>query len=101
VAAVRWSLAAESDLRSIVQFITRRSPAYAAATAERILAAAGTLAELPRMGRIVPEYGIETVREVILPPYRLVYRIEANGIGVIGVIHAHRDIMRKLGSEPS
>jgi hypothetical protein len=53
------------------------------------------------MGRIVPEYGIETVREVILPPYRLVYRIEANGIGVIGVIHAHRDIMRKLGSEPS
>jgi toxin ParE1/3/4 len=30
------------------------------------------LKDSPRMGRIVPEFQIETLRELILPPYRIV-----------------------------
>ena len=35
------------------------------------------LAQFPQLGRVVPEEQDENVREVILPPYRIIYRAVA------------------------
>jgi plasmid stabilization system protein ParE len=42
------------------------------------------------MGRIVPETNDETIREHLVFSYRLVYRIEAERILVVAVIHDKR-----------
>ena len=39
-----------------------------------ILARIAGLADLPDMGRVVPEFGQAYLRELIHPPYRIVYR---------------------------
>ena len=51
------------------------------------------LSLLPSMGRVVPEIGEESIREVIFYNYRVMYRLEnEESIVVLGIIHAARDI---------
>jgi plasmid stabilization system protein ParE len=42
---------------------------------------------LPRAARVVPEYRVEAVREVFERPYRIIYRIKADEIEVLTVMH--------------
>ncbi len=42
------------------------------------------------IGRKVPEYQTEDIRELIEKPYRIIYRIKANQIDVLAVIHGAR-----------
>jgi len=44
------------------------------------------------MGRVVPEIGDDTYRELIFQNYRIVYRVLATGVVIIGVIHAAMDM---------
>ena len=62
------------DLQAIFDFIARDSPHYAQSTAEGILAAIDHLEQFPFMGRHVPERPRDDLRELIKPPYRIVYR---------------------------
>ncbi|MFH0825362.1 MAG: type II toxin-antitoxin system RelE/ParE family toxin [Pseudomonadota bacterium] len=41
-----------------------------------IVSAVERLAEFPESGRIVPEFGVPNLREIIHPPFRVVYRID-------------------------
>jgi toxin ParE1/3/4 len=75
VTTVRWTPQAADDLEAIYDFIARDSPHYAQLTIEGILAAIDRLEQFPLMGRHVPESSCEDLRELIKPPYRIVYRI--------------------------
>ena len=72
---VRWTTQAADDLQAIYDFIERDSPHYAQAIVEDILASIDLLERLPLMGRHVPERPREDLRELIKPPYRIVYRV--------------------------
>jgi len=48
------------------------------------------LSEHPHMGRIVPEYGLPSLRELIHPPYRIVYLLKADEVQVIRVWRSER-----------
>ncbi len=48
------------------------------------------LSEHPQMGRIVPEYGLPLLRELIHPPYRIVYLLKADEVQVIRVWRSER-----------
>jgi len=74
VTRVRWTPQAANDLQAIYDFIARDSPHYAQLTVEEILAAIDRLEQFPLMGRHVPESSREDLRELIKPPYRIVYR---------------------------
>jgi len=52
------------------------------------------LDELPRLGRIVPELSEETVRELSLYSYRILYEIKPTHIDVLAVIHKRRDLQQ-------
>jgi toxin ParE1/3/4 len=44
-----------------------------------------TLADFPESGRIVLEFGIARLREIILPPFRIVHRIGEGRIRIVRV----------------
>ncbi len=48
------------------------------------------LSEHPQMGRIVPEFGLTSIRELIHPPYRIVYLLKADEIQIIRVWRSER-----------
>jgi toxin ParE1/3/4 len=89
VTVVRWTPQAADDLQAIYDFIARDSPHYAQLTVEKILAAIDRLEQFPLMGRHVPERSREDLRELIKPPYRIVYRV-GEVVKILTVFRASR-----------
>src|SRR5271154_165820 len=77
-----WSQQARDDLRDIVTFIAENNPTIAKSFGFRLMAKVDVLAQFPEIGRMVPEEQDETVREIIFPPYRIVYRVLAENLVV-------------------
>jgi plasmid stabilization system protein ParE len=95
MAKIVWTEPAVSDLQSIVDYISRHSEYYGGAFAERILEAAESLSQFPEMGRIVPEFGRDEIRELIFQSYRIIYQIEEERILILAVIHGSRNLMSR------
>ena len=57
---------------------------------EEILERIETLAENPDIGRVVPEYLNSGIRELIHPPYRVVYLKEESSIFVVRIWRSER-----------
>jgi toxin ParE1/3/4 len=89
VTVIRWTARARADLAAIRAFIEQDSPHYAAIVVSRLIAATDRLAVFPESGRAVPEFQSPVVREVILRPYRIVYRLaDDDEIHILTVHHA-------------
>ena len=92
---VVWATSAENDLKEIIEFISVESPGNALKILQKIKESALSLYTLPERGRIVPELqdqGISQYRELIIPPWRLIYRIARNKIYVLTVIDSRRNV---------
>jgi len=50
----------------------------------------GTLSDNPDIGRMVPEFEDKKIREIIHPPFRIVYLRETNSIHVVRVWRSER-----------
>lgn len=53
-------------------------------------------ASFPRIGRIVPEFGSEDLRELIVDNFRIVYEIDGETLRVLSVFHAAMDMASRL-----
>jgi plasmid stabilization system protein ParE len=78
---------AVSRLRQILAFIAADSPANAVSMVERIIARAETLDTQSFRGRRVPEFQQDNVREIREPPYRIIYRVTADVVQVLTIMH--------------
>ncbi len=87
-----WTEEARADLAAIRAFISQESPHYAAVIIARIIAATDRLAPFPESGRTVPEFEDPLVREVVLAPYRIVYRLV--GTDEVHVLTVHHSSQR-------
>ena len=87
---VIWTREAVEDVEAIKAYVARDSVRYATLLAERIVAAVDRLESFPESGRVVPEVGDESLREIIQGAYRIVYRIQAESVQVVTVYHAAR-----------
>lgn len=87
---LRWSPQSARDLEAIRDYIATESPRYAALVVERIMGAVERLTAFPESGRIVPERNDPTIREVIVKPYRVVYRLRPGLVEVVTVFRASR-----------
>ena len=87
-----WSLQARDDLRDVVAFIAADNPAAAESFGYRIISRVDQLTTFPLLGRAVPEADDEDIRELIVRPYRIVYRVlaEQNAIAIVRVWHGAR-----------
>ena len=92
---VVWAKAAENDLKEIIGFILVESLGNALKILKNIKEKASSLYTLPEKGRVVPELqdqGISQYRELIIPPWRLIYRIAEHEIYVLSVIDSRRNV---------
>lgn len=74
--ALEWTRSAINDLRSLVQYIARDDRKTAERFGNRIIEKMESITMFPHIGRVVPEFHQEVLREVILPPYRLIYEVD-------------------------
>jgi len=84
---VLWMPSALDDLQGIQAFISRDSVFYANKFVDDVFAATERLERFPNIGRVVPELGIETVREIVYGSYRIIYELISNKVQVLAVIH--------------
>jgi toxin ParE1/3/4 len=66
---------ANDDLAALVRFIARDNPSAAEHFGLALIEKLKLLREQPLLGRVVPERGDPTLREIIHRPYRIVYRV--------------------------
>ncbi len=93
---VNWTEAALADLRATETYIARHSTQYSRSMVERIFDRTGQLVDFPRLGAEVPEYGDEFLRELLENPYRIVYRVYADRVDIVAVVHGARSMPRGL-----
>jgi toxin ParE1/3/4 len=48
------------------------------------------LSAFPESGRIVPEFDIVNLREIIYPPFRIIYRLDENRVRIVRVWRSER-----------
>ncbi|HMP99015.1 MAG TPA: type II toxin-antitoxin system RelE/ParE family toxin [Cyclobacteriaceae bacterium] len=89
---VIWTEFAVEDLRSIHSYISKDSKVYADRFIEKLISKVEQLEAYPNSGRVVPEFNLETIRELIEGNYRIVYTINADAIGIVRVHHSARQL---------
>ena len=90
-----WTDQAISDLTEISAFIEKDSPSIAALVCSRIVDRAEQASEFPFSGRSVPGGNDENLRELFWKSYRLIYRVYAEKIVILTVIHGSRLLEEK------
>jgi toxin ParE1/3/4 len=73
-----------SDLRDIVLYISPERPEAAMRLGYALVEKTKILAAFPRSGGIVREFSDPNIRQLVLPPYRIIYRID-DAAGIVGV----------------
>lgn len=87
---------ASSDIAELIESILQVAGRESAITAnDRIDGALASLEQHADRGRIVPELrdrGVTTYREIVVAPYRVVFRVEPQQVSVVAVVDHRRDL---------
>src|SRR6266700_1450963 len=92
---VLWSEPAEADLHGIMDFVSSQSAQRAKRLWRVMQRRAESLASFPYRSRLVPELkgiGLDIYRELIISPYRLLFRVKAKRVLVLGLFDGRRDL---------
>lgn len=92
---VFWTTSANQDLIELSEYLAEESIDAAEAFAHRVDERLNHLAEFPQIGRVVPElerHNVTCFRELVLSPWRIVYREEKDRIFVVTVFDGRRNI---------
>lgn len=89
MARIVWSKRGLNDFYEHLSFIEKASLENAKQVAKIIMGKIDMLEDFPKMGRIVPEFAQEEIRELIVYQYRVVYRIKnLDTVEVISIYHS-------------
>jgi toxin ParE1/3/4 len=92
---VLWAAVAEKDLLGMLLYIADESPRNALKIMNKIRNRTAKLKQSPMQGRVVPELlsqGISQYREVVVSPWRVIYRVEGSQVFVVSVIDSRRNV---------
>jgi addiction module RelE/StbE family toxin len=92
---VEWAQPASKDLENIIDYISQDNVDTTITIFEKIKSKCNTLNQFPDRGRIVPElkaYGILSYRELIISPWRVIYRTSDQKVHVLAVIDSRRNM---------
>jgi addiction module RelE/StbE family toxin len=92
MAQINWTQQALGDLQAIGDYIARDSPTIAQVFVNRIISAIVRLETFPLSGRVVPESGRESIREIIFRNYRIVYSFDQDDIFILTIFHASKSL---------
>ncbi|MBN4076054.1 type II toxin-antitoxin system RelE/ParE family toxin [Gammaproteobacteria bacterium AH-315-E17] len=84
---VVWTDRAFYRLQGILEYIAKDQPVNAEQWVDQLLERGDSVRDQPFMGRIVPEYQDETIREVLQNDYRIIYKIRLKRVDILTVRH--------------
>jgi toxin ParE1/3/4 len=91
-----WTRSAEQDLNQIIEYILDNEDINNAKKIyEKMKSRIKLLGENPEQGRVVPELQslkIKIYREVIITPWRIIYKIDNNKVYILLVIDGRRNL---------
>lgn len=87
---VRWTEEARRQLATIRDYIAEDKPRAADTVVAELIERGELLGRFPRLGRVVPEYGVDELREIVEAPYRIVYRLVRGRVEILTVFEGHR-----------
>lgn len=90
--SVTWAESAIATVAEQAEYIARDSPSYAATLVTKVEKAAASLFQFPNRGRVVPEYRDDTIRELFVDRYRLIYRVRNTSVLIAAFVHGARDL---------
>jgi len=83
---VSFSASAVADLEEIADYYAgEQAPQTGRRLVAEIIAQAERLAEFPESGRVVPEFALGYLREIIYAPFRIVYRYDRRKVRVLRI----------------
>jgi plasmid stabilization system protein ParE len=91
---VVWTDPAWDDLEAAAKYVARDSEFYAAALVQETREAAASLADFAERGQTVPEFADESIRELLVKPYRLVYKVTDEHVFIVAFIHGAQRLWR-------
>jgi addiction module RelE/StbE family toxin len=92
VAEVDWAVDARADLAVIQDYVEAHSPEASRRLVDRFLLAIRRLESFPHLGRIVPEFENDGIRELIVASYRVVYYVQQQRVTIVAIVHGARDL---------
>ncbi len=87
---VQWTERALAQLQEIGAYIALEDPVAAKLIIERAFDRADRLAEFPGLGRKIPEFPTFPHRELVVPPCRLIYRVEGRKAWILFATRSER-----------
>jgi plasmid stabilization system protein ParE len=89
--ALRFAASALADLEELRAWYTERGvPEVGERPLREIVASIEALADHPDLGRIVPEFDQPSLRELIRPPFRIVYRRDPKHVRIVRIWRSER-----------
>ena len=93
--SIFWTETAKKDLHEIIQYISYDNVDIARKQYLKIKENAEKLTNFPEQGRVIPELANENIskyRELIISPWRLMYKIEKNRVYILALVDGRRNI---------
>ncbi|HTY26418.1 MAG TPA: type II toxin-antitoxin system RelE/ParE family toxin [Desulfomonilaceae bacterium] len=88
---ITFAVSAVKDLEEIRAWCAdQQIPEVSERLLSEVISRVERLAEFPNSDRIVPEFGIAQLREIIHPPFRVVYRVDKFRVRIVRVWRSER-----------
>jgi plasmid stabilization system protein ParE len=89
--SITFADSAVKDLEEIqTWYADQQAPDVGRRLIKEIFTRIERLTDFPESGRIVPEFEIANLREIIYPPFRIVYRLDRNRVRMVRVWRSER-----------
>ena len=90
---VEFAESAVRDMEGILDWYREQQvPEVGKRLVREIFTDVGRLPDFPESGRVVPELDATKIRELIRPPFRIVYRIDDTRIRIVRVWRSERTL---------
>jgi len=88
---ITFAVSAIGDLDDILEFYREQQvPHVGEQLVVDVIKNIELLADQPDMGRVVPEFDLKYLRELIRPPFRIVYRRDRHKIRIVRIWRCER-----------
>jgi plasmid stabilization system protein ParE len=89
---VVWSPTARRRALEAVDFIAHDRPLASAEWLNALIERVDLLRDLPEQGRVVPEWGEPSVREIMHEPFRVVYEVFPDRVEILTLSHFRQEL---------
>ena len=90
---ITFTISAINDLDDMrAWYAEQQVPAGGDKLLREIVSQVERLGAFPESGRVVPEFGLANLRELIFPPFRIIYRLDESKVRVVRVWRSERHL---------